>query len=377
MNDRTTYPLVSIVTLNFNGLRFLPELFRSLRQLTYPKLEIIMVDNFSDDESVSYVEKHFPEVKIVRNPQNYMYAKGNNVGLQHAKGKYICLLNNDVEVDPHFIEPLVAALENNPRIAAAQPKILGLQKRDYLEYAGACGGYIDWLGYPFLRGRIFFTTEKDKGQYDDPAGIFWASGACLFLRRKALEEVGLLDEEFVIHMEEIDLCWRLRLAGWEIVAIPQSRIWHFVGGTLDQANPRKTYWNFRNNIFLLIKNLSKRNLMMRLPIRILFDSLAFFSEFIKGHWRNAFAVVRAYWWVLKHLPLILQHRFHTQRLRKVADKEVLNRMYPGSIVLEYFILKRKRFSELLLWKKFLQRIGKVEINCQWNTSSTMEKAYGA
>ncbi len=369
------YPLVSIVTLNFNGIKFLPDLFTSLRQVTYPNLEIIMVDNFSDDESVRYVARHFPEVKVVRNPENYMYARGNNVGLKVARGKYVCLLNNDTEVEPGFIEPVVAAFEGNPNIAAVQPKILGLQQRDQLEYAGACGGFIDWLGYPFLRGRIFFTTEKDEGQYDDPMGLFWASGACLFLRKSALDAVGGLDEDFVIHMEEIDLCWRLRLAGWEVVSIPQSRVWHFVGGTLDQANPRKTYWNFRNNIFLLIKNLSKRRLLVRLPLRILMDSTAFLSEFVKGHWRNAGAILRAYYWVFRHIRIILRNRTRTQRLRKVSDTEVLKRMYPGSVVLEYFLFKRKRFQDLLFIHTFLKRIGRVDIPVHWRKKTGVEKVY--
>jgi len=368
-------PLVSIVTLNYNGLDFLPQLFDSLRQITYPNVEIIMVDNYSDDASVAFVEKNYPEVRVVRNPENYMYAKGNNVGIRHAQGKYVCLLNNDVEVEPDFIEPIVAAMENNPVIAAAQPKIRGLQKRDYLEYAGACGGYIDWLGYPFLRGRIFFTTEKDEGQYDDPAPVFWASGACLFLRREALDDVGYLDEDFVIHMEEIDLCWRLQLAGWEVVVIPQSVIYHYVGGTLDQANPRKTYWNFRNNIFLMAKNLSKRNLAKRLPLRIFLDSLAFLSEFVKGHWKNAFAVVRAYYWIFSHSFIITRNRFRTQRLRRRSDSEVLRKMYPGSIVLEYFLLKRKKFSDLLFLNRFLSRINHVNIDTHWRHKTGVQNVY--
>ena len=232
-------PLVSLITLNYNGKRYLKDFFESIRLLTYPNIEIIMVDNCSSDDSVAYVESNYPEVQILPNPENYMYARGNNEGIKIAKGKYFCILNNDVVVDPGFIEPAVQALEENDAVGAAQPKILAMQEKDRLEYAGACGGFIDVFGYPFLRGRLFFTTEKDQGQYDTPVGLFWASGACFFLRKEAVYDVGFFDEDFNLHQEEIDLCWRLRLMGWDIISLPQARIWHYVGGTLDQDSPRK------------------------------------------------------------------------------------------------------------------------------------------
>lgn len=354
MDSRQLPPLVSVVTLNFNGKRFLQGLFESLERCTYPNLEIIMVDNCSDDQSVAFVREHFPAVKVVINEQNLMYAGGNNQGLKVAAGEFVCLINNDVDVDAGFIEPLVEAMREHPEIAAVQPKILAMQQRDYLEYAGACGGFVDFLGYPFLRGRLFFTTEKDSGQYDDPAELFWASGACLFLRKSALEEAGFLDEDFVMHMEEIDLCWRLRLLGWKIMAIPHARVWHHVGGTLDKDNPRKTYWNFRNNIFLLLKNLSAGNLWLRLPLRIPLDALAFTLELLKGHFANGLAIAKAYGWLVSHTGLMFRKRRENQRYRKLPDKAVLRKMYPGSVVFEYFILRRKAFSKLLLRKHLLQ-----------------------
>ncbi|RMF58068.1 MAG: glycosyltransferase family 2 protein, partial [Calditrichaeota bacterium] len=256
-------------------------------------------------------------------------------------------------------EPIVEAFEKDPALGAAQPKILGMELRDHLEYAGACGGFLDWLGYPFLRGRLFFTTEKDEGQYDQPIGLFWASGACIFLRKQTLEEVGYIDEDFIMHQEEIDLCWRIRLMGWDIKSIPASRVWHHVGGTLDQDSPRKTYWNFRNNIFLLIKNLSPGNLLLRLPLRIPLDMVAMGLELLKGHFRNAAAVAKAYGWLITHIPLMLRKRRITQQMRRVSDREVLNRMYPGSIVFEYFILKRKKFSQLLYLSRWLERIAET------------------
>ena len=351
MGDGERYPRVSVVTLNWNGKRFLRDLFDSLSECTYPNLEIIMVDNDSTDDSVSFVQQHYPFVTIVRNAQNYLYARGNNEGLKVASGEFICLLNNDVRVDPGFIEPLVAAFQAHPEMGIGQPKILAMQRPDHLEYAGACGGFIDWLGYPFLRGRLFFTTEKDEGQYDRPVELFWASGACIFLRRTALDAVGLLDEDFCMHMEEIDLCWRTRLGGWTIRSVPGARIWHHVGGTLDQDNPRKTYWNFRNNMFLLIKNLSMPGLLLRLPLRLPLDMLAFGLELLKGHFANAGAVLRAYGWVVRNMPLMLRNRREAQSRRTVGEKEIARRMYPGSIVLEYFILRRRRFFDLLFAKK--------------------------
>lgn len=351
--EEQQYPKVSLVTLNYNGLRFLKELFDSLRKCTYPNMEVIMVDNCSADESVTFVRENYPEVKLLENPDNYMYARGNNEGLKIADGDYICLLNNDVDVDPGFIEPVVAAFEADKKLGAIQPKILGQQKRDHLEYAGACGGFIDWLGYPFLRGRVFFTIEKDNGQYDDPLDIFWASGACFFIRREILEDVGTIDEDFMLHQEEIDLCWRMHLAGWKIRCIPSSRIWHHVGGTLDQDSPRKTYWNFRNNLFLLAKNLSMPNLMLRLPLRLPLDMLALGVELLKGHFANAGAIFRAYAWLLTHPLLILRKRRLAQARRRVSDKVALKKMYRGSIVFEYFLLKKQRFNELLFHKNLL------------------------
>lgn len=339
-------PLVSVVTLNYNGKRFLKGLFDSLRECSYPHLEIIMVDNCSHDDSVQFVKEHYPEVKVHQNDQNYLYAGGNNRGLEIAAGKYICVLNNDVLVDPGFIEPIVEAFEANPRMMAGQPKILSMQNRSQFEYAGSAGGFIDWLGYPFVRGRILFSIEEDSGQYDTPARLFWASGACLFLRKEVIDAVGNFDEDFGLHMEEIDLCWRIHLAEGEVYSIPRSVIRHFVGGTLEQENPRKVYWNFRNNMFLLIKNLSLRNLLVRLPIRISLDALAFVVELLKRHFRSALAILKAYAWLLLHIPLMLRKRREVQKMRKVSDKTVFACVYPGSIIFEYFLLRRRKFSDL-------------------------------
>jgi len=345
-------PLVSILIVNYNGLRFLQTMLDSLRNCTYSNLEIIFIDNCSTDNSIEFVKKNYPEVKIVENPENYMFARGNNEGIKIANGEIICLLNNDVEVDPGFIEPIIEVFEAHANIGACQSKMLEMTDRSHLEYTGACGGYIDWAGYPFLRGRIMDRTEPDDGQYDEPAPLFWGSGACLFVRKEALEGSGLLDEEFELHMEEIDLCWRLRLAEWGIYSIPASKIWHHGGGTLNYNHPVKIYYNFRNNIFMLAKNLSTKSLIIRLPIRLALDAIAFVRSLLVMQFSMAFAILRAYGWLLSHIGLIFQKRKQVQRQRRAPDKKILDLMYPGSIVFEFFLLGKKRFSDLIFYNKF-------------------------
>ncbi len=305
-----------------------------------------MVDNASTDDSVEFTRRHFPEVKIIRSEKNEMFAGGNNRGIKNASGEIICLINNDVVVDPDFLQPLVAAFRENPRLAVAQSKVLDMNRPDYFEYAGASGGFIDRYGYPFMRGRIFFTLEPDRGQYDEPIEVFWASGACFFIRKSVLDQVGLLDEDFVLHMEEIDLCWRMHLSGWQVWCIPQSRVWHKGGGTLSAEDPRKVYWNYRNNIFLLVKNLSFVNLVKVLFARMFLDVAAFWGEIFRGRGRSAWSIVRAYWWILNHLALLRRKRRSNQQQRQVPDREIYRLVYPGSIVWEYFVRGRKKFSQL-------------------------------
>ncbi len=355
-SDDQEWPLVSVMTLNWNGKRFLPGLFDSLADCSYPNLEVIMVDNASTDDSVEFVRNTYPWVKILENAENYMYARGNNEGLRICQGKYICLINNDVDVDPGFIEPVIRMFEQHERLAAAQPKILAMADRGQYEYAGAAGGYLDALGYAFARGRLFFDTEKDDGQYDDPRELFWASGACLFLRRSALEETGYIDEDFVLHQEEIDLCWRLRLRDWRIGFVPEAKIWHYGGGTLEQANAGKTYWNYRNNFFLLTKNLALPGLLLRLILRVPLDGVAMVVELLKRQFANAWAIVRAYGWIIRHIPLMLRKRREVQKNRIVPDRDIFQLMYPGSLVAEYFLLGRRKFSDLGQAGKFLKRI---------------------
>lgn len=339
-------PLVSLITVNWNGVGYLDGLFLTLRNISYSNVEIILVDNASTDESVAFTRDNFPEVKIVQNEQNYMFARGNNEGIRVARGEIICLINNDVTVDPGFIEPAVEAFRRHPRLGVCQPKVLDMNRPDYFEYAGAAGGFLDRYGFPFMRGRLFFDLEEDRGQYDTNTAVFWASGSCLFIRRTALNETGTLDEDFILHMEEIDLCWRMHLLGWQVGCVADSRIWHKGGGTLSAENPRKMYWNYRNNIFLLVKNLTRVILIRILVARFFMDAAALLGELLKGKPASAVSIIRAYTWVLLHLRLLWRKRKQIQQLRRVSDTDVFKLVYPGSIVWEYFIRRRRNFSKL-------------------------------
>ncbi len=346
MEKTNKNPLVSIITVNYNGLNHLKLLFESFRRVKYAPLEIILVDNASNDESVAFTRKYFPEIVVLDLDQNYMFARANNEGIKKARGEICCLINNDVVVDPNFIEPVVKAFSKNDQLGICQSKVLDLKHPNCFEYAGAAGGFIDRYGYPFMRGRIFFTTEHDEGQYDQDLEIFWASGACFFIRKSVLAESGYLDEDFILHMEEIDLCWRIHLMGWHIRTVTASKIWHQGGGTLSAENPRKVYWNYRNNIFLLVKNLSFLNLIKLWAARIFLDSAALFAEIGKGKPKNSLAIIQAYFWILFHFLLVWRKRQDVQKRRKINDSQIWNLMYPGSIVWEYFVRARKKFSEL-------------------------------
>ena len=355
MNKKEKYlPLVSIVTVNYNGKDYLPELYQSLYRQSYNPVELILVDNASTDGSIQFVQKNFPEVKIIQNPDNYMFAKGNNVGIEAAQGEIICLLNNDIKVAPDFLEKIVPAFESNPDMAACQPKVLDMNIPNYFEYAGAAGGFIDKYGYPFMRGRIFFTLEEDVGQYDDMIEIFWSTGACFFIRKSVIEELGPLDEDFKMHMEEIDLCWRMLLSRLKIYCIPSAKVWHKGGGTLSADSPHKIYWNFRNNIFLLAKNLEMLNLIRIFIIRIGLDGIALLREMFRGKFHSAVSILKGYGWIVFNLGLLQRKRAAVQKNRKVNDEEIFQLIYPGSIVWEYFVRGRHKFSELKKRPRILQ-----------------------
>lgn len=332
-------PRVSILIVTWNALPLLRQCLPSVVATDYPDFEIILADNASTDGSAEWVARTYPHVRIVRHPENWAFCRGNNEAIPHATGDYILFLNNDVEVPPDWLHPLVAVLENAPDVAAVQPKLLQYADRDCFEYAGAAGGFLDRFGYPFTRGRIFATMEKDHGQYDTPADVFWATGAALLVRRSALEAVGPFDERFYMHMEEIDLCWRLQRRGYRIRVEPASRVYHLGCGSLPQGNPRKTYYNFRNNLLLLYKNLPPAAWRRTFPVRAVLDAAAMLRALVQRNPAEALAILRAY--AAAHT---MSKAYRDQRPPK--DAPPVLPPYRGSIVVDYFLRGRKRFSDL-------------------------------
>jgi GT2 family glycosyltransferase len=338
--------LVSIIIPHWRGKEILLRGLRSLREHTSLPHEIIVVDNGCDDGSVAAALQSCAGLRVVAAGKNLGFAGGCNLGMRAATGEYLALFNNDAVAAPHWLEPLVAAMENDPAVAACQPKILSVDRPDSFDYAGACGGFLDFLGYPFCRGRVFSTIEKDERQYDDLRDIFWASGACCLLRASALKETGGLDDTFFAHMEEIDLDWRLQLAGYRIIAVPEACVFHQAGSTLQAAAPRKTYLNHRNSLILLLKNRALAPLLIIFPIRVVLDFVEALRQLLSLRGKHAVMILRAIVEVALKMPQLLDQREKVQRARKISDRAMRNRFYHRSIVWDYFIRGRKKFSEL-------------------------------
>lgn len=284
----------SVVILNWNGAEMLRRFLPSVIAYSQGEgVEICVADNASSDNSCEVIEREFPEVRLIRLSENYGFAEGYNRALQQIDAEYVVLLNSDVEVTSGWLEPMTDYLDKHPQVAACQPKLLSFQEKSCFEYAGAAGGFIDKYGYPFCRGRIFDVIESDHGQYDDIIPVFWATGAALLIRLQVYCEVGGLDGRFFAHMEEIDLCWRLRSRGYGIVCLPFSKVYHVGGATLKKENPRKTLLNFRNNLIMLYKNLPENELYRVMRVRLFLDYLAAFVFLLKGDKNNSLAVLRA------------------------------------------------------------------------------------
>lgn len=332
-------PRISIVIVSWNALSLVRRCLPSVVATDYPNLEIILADNASNDGTAAWVAREYPSVKIVRHPKNLLFAAGNNRALPHATGDFILLLNNDVEVPPGWLHPLVDTMESMDDVAAVQPKLLQYDDRSRFEYAGASGGFVDRLGYPFTRGRIFDTMEVDRGQYDDARDVFWATGAALLLRRTALEEVGVLDPRFEMHMEEIDLCWRLQRAGYRIRVEPQSTVYHIGGASLPQGTPRKTYYNFRNSLLMLYKNLPAGAWRSTLARRLVFDSVAAARLLATGRTGEAWAVVRAY-------RDARRMRGAYETVRPAATEPTVLPPYRGILPMDYYLRGRTTFDDL-------------------------------
>ncbi|HYE55719.1 MAG TPA: glycosyltransferase family 2 protein [Chitinophagaceae bacterium] len=339
-------PKVAIVILNWNNRRYLERFLPSVAASTYRNASIVVADNGSTDDSLTFLEQHYPSVELIRLGQNLGYAKGYNEALKQVKADYYVLLNSDVEVQPGWIEPVVELMAYDHSIAACQPKILMYDNKQLFEYAGAAGGWLDKYGYPFARGRIFDICERDEGQYDGIEPIFWASGAAMFVRAAVYHELGGLDEFFFAHQEEIDFCWRVQLAGYKVYACPASVVYHVGGGTLPKGNKRKVFLNFRNNLIMLAKNLPLSQSVWKIPFRLVLDTVSAFKSLLEGQGVYFTAIFKAHLAFLAWIP---------GRRRKsvfpVERKPVLYGWYGGSVVWKHFVRGMKRFSEIVGKKK--------------------------
>jgi len=332
-------PSVAVVILNYNGEKYLDQFLPSVLKFSMGNTEIIVADNASTDGSLALLREKFPEVKILALPSNDGYAGGYNKALENLTADYAVLLNSDVEVTADWITPVVRFMEQHPEVAACQPKIKSYHQKDFFEYAGAAGGYIDRYGYPFCRGRIFETVERDNGQYDNPVEIFWASGACLFIRPTFFRECGGFDAGFFAHMEEIDLCWRMKTLGHKIWYVPGSTVYHVGGGTLEKVNPKKTYLNFRNNLRMLKKNMSRSQFRKVIKTRLFLDMVAAVKNLVTLNAGNFNAILKAYRSFLKDAPAEVEKN-------PTGEQQPLTGMLDGSVVWQYYAKGKKTFSAL-------------------------------
>jgi GT2 family glycosyltransferase len=322
---------------------------------TSPSVEIIVTDNHSSDGTADMLRERFPTVRLIELERNFGFAAGYNQALRQVVADYYILLNQDVEVTPGWIEPLVALMEGNSRIAACQPKIKDLRNKNLFEYAGASGGFLDSLAYPFCRGRVFESIEEDTGQYDAPIDCAWSSGAAMIVRSDLYHAFGGLDESFQAHMEEIDLCWRFRSAGYRIACCPQSVVYHLGAASLARSNPRKTFLNFRNNFIMLIKNERGVSLIYKIPLRWVLDVVAGLRFLMTGRVRHFWQVIRAHGHVILRFPRWWASHSHVKRLVKQRRIHSVNRagVLRGLLVWKYFVGGRKHFRDLKASQEFL------------------------
>ncbi len=334
---------VAVVILNWNGENFLRKFLPNIVSNTVTLgVNVIIADNGSTDESISFLENSFSALRIIKLDQNYGYAAGYSLALKQIESEYYVLLNSDIDVPQGWLNPLVQFMDANPNAAACMPKILDYFNPSHFEYAGAAGGFIDFFGYPYCRGRILSCIEEDKGQYDDPIEIFWASGACLFIRSNVYWEVGGLDDDFFAHMEEIDLCWRIHNFGYSNWCIPGSKVYHVGGGTLPNNNPRKLYYNYRNSLYMLYKNLPKSRLLLVTFIRLILDGLSAFAYLINGKFGFTKAVFMAHCSYWGNIGKLRKKRI---KLRpKIVKKNIF--ILKRSILFDFFLLKRKTYNSL-------------------------------
>ena len=331
---------VAIVILNYNGRKYLEQFLPAVIASAYTNKKVVVADNASTDDSISFVKTQFPEVEVIINTQNDGFAGGYNWALQHVSADFYVLLNSDVEVPTNWIEPVISLMEQHPDIGAAQPKMIAYNDRSSFEYAGACGGWIDYLGYPFSRGRIFDVLEKDNGQYDDVQDIFWATGAALFIRSKVFHQMKGFNASFFAHQEEIDLCWRIQLAGYRIVVVPESKVYHVGAGTLPRGG-RKVYLNFRNNLMMLYNNLPLKERIFTIGVRFALDAISAWKGLFTGDVHFFTAIIKAHLHFIGWI--IAGKKCFAENARSIRT---LNGVCQHTVIGQYFIKKKHKFSEL-------------------------------
>lgn len=341
-------PEVAIVILNYNGQTYLKQFLPFVLDSEYENLSIYVADNASTDNSKEVLSS-FPTIKTLFLPENGGFAQGYNEALRQIEADYYILLNSDVEVQPGWIAPIMKVFAEQPEVAVCQPKILSFHERDRFEYAGGAGGWIDHWGYPFCRGRIFGSMEVDEGQYDDQAEIFWASGAALFIKAPIFHQIGGFDPDYFAHAEEIDLCWRIKRAGYSIKVVPESVVYHVGGGTLNYDTPKKVYLNFRNTLYNIVKNDPLPKILWLIPLRLILDGLAGLLFMAQGKFALIASILKAHWSFFPKLPYTLKKR---RRYQEMIDKiriqaaPRLSAVYPRSVVWQYYAQGRQKFKDL-------------------------------
>jgi len=346
---KSTLASVAIVILNYNGVDFLKKFLPSVLKSDYENLSVHVADNGSSDTSIALLKTTFPKVEVIDLEDNHGFAKGYNLALDQVDADYMVLLNSDVEVTQNWINPIIELMERDKTIGACQPKIKSYHAKEYFEYAGASGGWMDRLGYPFCRGRIFDKLEKDHGQYNTTSEIFWASGAAFFVRGKLFKALGGFDPDYFAHAEEIDLCWRIKRAGFKIMVRPRSVVYHVGGGTLDYLNPRKTYLNFRNTLFTILKNEPKRKLFWLIPTRLILDGIAGGLFLVQGKLSHIKAILQAHLSFYQSFSsMVKKRKMYNEKIQKISISNTPNKVgiYQGSMVWQYYIKQVKFFKNL-------------------------------
>jgi GT2 family glycosyltransferase len=344
VEDSALQPCVCVVIVHYHGAEVLRKCLEAVFGTCYDNFRVVLVDNGSSDGSVNFVKSVYGDrLDVIRSEVNLGFVGGNNLALQRVKSKYVVLLNDDTVVTPDWLPHLVDVVEEDPSVGACQSKLLSLDDPRYFEYNGCAGGMLDVYGVPFCRGRVFDVTERDEGQYDGLAEVFWAGGAAILIRRSVLDEAGLLDPLFYAHMEEIDLCWRIRLMGYKVMAVPKSVVYHLGGGT---PIAEKFYLKQRNNLIMLLKNYSLSSLVRFFSGRMILDGLSFCYFMLKGKGERALSISRAYFSLLRMFKRIFQDRIDVQMRRRISDARILRIMIKKSVAVQHYLMRRKLYAQL-------------------------------